>query len=250
MSTLSLNEKIGYAGGLAWVAGYINMITLMRFQAFGTMMTGNILLLARAGNEAGALHADEGNVLPDLWFYAGIIVARHFGLLAHALASKLNMEYDMILCGPVSVGLIFLSEYFTTQTIEETTSARWVVFLVAFTFGQQSAITHPIIGQPTILATGHLTNLSANLNSFVLGDGISANPDQLKLNFAIVFGLLIGAFSGGWADKRVEHYILTPITIGQVLVLANLERFHVEKKRRSLDLDPSNAPLGARMLNP
>jgi hypothetical protein len=221
MSALSMI----YASGLAAVAGYNNALCLLRFQAYGTMMTGNILMMANAVTTGNISHAHDGNVFPDLVFYALIVVAHYLGIFLHALAAQQQCTYTIMFLGPVSLVVTFVAELMTGIV-----PARWVVFAVAMNFGLQSAITQRVIGFATILATGHLSNLFACLNSHILGGGMTGKPEQVQLNFAIIYALVLGALAGAWVNIHAEHFVFTPVALIQLPLLLGVERASVSQK--------------------
>jgi uncharacterized membrane protein YoaK (UPF0700 family) len=223
------------AAGLAGVTGYANTLCLLRFAAYGTMMTGNIFMMANSITTGNISHAHDGNVFPDLLFYALIIVAHWVGIFLHAVASlprgifrprssdTSKVSYTMLVNGPIILMLTFAAEYFS-HTEEPVIPPRWSVYPVAICFGMQSAITQNVIGFAAILATGHLTNMMACLNNHMIRGGIVGKPEQLKVNFAIIYALIVGALAGAWATIHVPNYVFTPVTMIQVALLLAVER--------------------------
>jgi uncharacterized membrane protein YoaK (UPF0700 family) len=237
MSTLSLV----LAAGLAGVTGYANTICLLRFAAYGTMMTGNIFMMANSITTGNISHAHDGNVFPDLIFYVLIVFSHYFGILLHGWASlprgfcrprssdTTKTTYTMLVNGPIILMLTCAAEYFS-HTEEPSIPARWVVFAVAICFGMQSAITQNVIGFAAILATGHLTNMMACMNNHMMRGGIVGKPEQLKVNFAIIYALVVGALAGAWATIHVPNYVFTPATMIQVALLLAVERANESQK--------------------
>jgi hypothetical protein len=125
--------------------------------------------------------------------------------------------------------ITFLTEYYS-HTEKPAIPARWSVYPVAITFGMQSAITQNVIGFAVILATGHLTNCMACLNNSVMKGGIVGKPENLWVNFAILYALAAGALAGAWATIHVPNYVFTPATMIQVALLLALERANVSQK--------------------
>jgi uncharacterized membrane protein YoaK (UPF0700 family) len=205
------------------------------------MMTGNIFMMANSITTGNISHAHDGNVFPDLIFYMLIVVAHHFGIFLHGWASlprgfcrprstdTTKMSYTMLVNGPLITLLTFMAEYWS-HTSDPSIPPRWVVFAVAICFGMQSAITQNVIGFAAILATGHLTNIMACLNNHMMSGGIVGKPDQLKVNFAIIYALVVGALAGAWATIHVPNYVFTPATMVQVALLLAVERANVSQK--------------------
>merc|ERR1719460_849661 len=135
----------------------------------------------------------------------------------------------MLVNGPVIVLLTFGAEYYS-HTAEPKIPPRWVVFAVAICFGMQSAITQNVIGFAAILATGHLTNMMACMNNHMMKGGIVGKPEQLKVNFAIIYALVCGALAGAWATIHVPNYVFTPATTIQVGLLLGVESASVSQK--------------------
>jgi uncharacterized membrane protein YoaK (UPF0700 family) len=235
MSTLSLV----LAAGLAGVTGYANTICLLRFAAYGTMMTGNIFMMANSITTGNISHAHDGNVFPDLLYYVLIVVAHYLGIFLHAIASLPRgifrprssdaTTYTMLVNGPIILLLTFGVEYFS-HTEEPVIPARWSVYTVAISFGMQSAITQNVIGFAAILATGHLTNMMACMNNHLIRGGINGKKENLKVNFAIIYALMCGALAGAWATIHVPNYVFTPCTMMQVALLLAVERANATQK--------------------
>jgi hypothetical protein len=223
MSTAS----VVYAAGLAGITGYTNVICLLRYAAYATMMTGNILMAANAVTTGNISHAHDGNVFPDLLFYMLIIVAHYCGLFLHSLVSMQQMSYTMLINGPIVLVYTFVTEYMSANgTVPE----RWATFPVALCFGLQSAVTHQVIGFATILATGHLNNLFACLNAAMIGGGMAGKKDQIKVNFAIIYSLVVGALVGAWVSIHVEQYVFTQAVAVHIGLLLAVERASVSQK--------------------
>jgi hypothetical protein len=198
------------------------------------MMTGNIFMMADSITTGNVTHAHDGNVFPDLLFYALIIFAHYIGIWLHAYASvprgvcrqrsndTNRVSYTMLKNGPLLLVLTVAAEYFS-HTEEPSIPARWVVFVVAICFGMQSAISQNVIGFAAILATGHLTNMMACFNNGMMNGGIVGKRDQLKVNFAIIYALIIGSLAGAWATMHVPNYVFTPATLVQIALLLAVE---------------------------
>ena len=178
------------------------------------MMTGNIIMMANACTTGNITHAHDGNVFPDLLFYGLIIIAHYFGLFLHTIASQLyQYSFTMLINGPIILLLTFITE---VTAASGSVPARWAVYPVAVCFGLQSAITNHVIGFATILATGHLTNIFACLNHHILGAGMTGKPDQLRVNFGIIYALVVGCLLGAWVNMHSHGFVFTPAVLAQV----------------------------------
>lgn len=105
---------------------------------------------------------------------------------------------------------------------------RWNVWFVAFCFGVQSAVTFPAMGVPTMLATGHLTNIFYTGMEVFLRE--KPREDLVKTIYPLVNAgaILIGAAAGAAANLHskgsvASAFLLTPITLLQVILLETVE---------------------------
>lgn len=154
---LAQPAQLAFGAGFGFVTGYANLICIARYSAFGTMMTGNLLMMAKSFVEGG-MSAGAGHKIPLPLFFALIIGWRHFGILCYHIAGKTRFR-TMTLMGPTILFVIVAAESAWFFLDKHLIPERWNVWFVAFCFGVQSSVTFPAMGVPTMLATGHLTNI-------------------------------------------------------------------------------------------
>ena len=93
------------------------------------------------------------------------------------------------------------------------------VCIVSMIFGVQTAVTFPIIGVPTLLATGHMTNLFYILLGVILKQP-DADLSKALLPGCVVGGMAGGAITGAYAVRNCKgvgcaSFLLTPIIVIQ-----------------------------------
>lgn len=230
---LTRREQVCFGAGFGFISGYVNVICLVRYNAFGTLMTGNLLHMAKCYCEHGfAWSGRSGTLLPLPVFFFLTICARNLGLLAHHLVEKRRSIPVAPVLAPLHLGATFLAELshylFKNPWIPE----RWDVWLVAFGFGVQSQVSWPALGIPTMMATGHMSNLFNTAMQVALGEVPSSELRKVEVPAAVTIAMLAGAILGasahhrlrGRKTRRAYPFLLTPITVFQAVLLVLVER--------------------------
>lgn len=206
------------------------MVCLARYNAFPTMMTGNLLKICETLADSG-LANNASFRLPAPVFYILIICWRHFGIFCHHVARRRTQSKMVILTVMILVST-FMAEAQPYWAGERLVPVQWNVWLIAFGFGVQSAVTFPTMGVPTMMATGHLTNVMSTWTEVLLGEKPRTDLQKLKYPHVNLFALCIGALVGALANKYIErgtiasHFLLTPIVVLQVIFLVLLETLY------------------------
>lgn len=231
-----LNETTirAFCAGFGLIAGYTNVICLVRYQSFGTMMTGNLLMMAKTFAESGFSKGD--GIMPLPIFFAMVIVCRNIGLFVHYVTPKVfKGASPACVCAPLLVLSIFFAEASRHWSIHEAPE-RWNVFIVAMAFGVQSAVTFPAMGVPTMLATGHMTNMYYTCMEVAMREKDFEHLQKIITPTISVVSILLGAVLGAFANQQAKgsvhsSFLLTPITVAQAILLVMVERAKREVER-------------------
>lgn len=221
MSNVSFNAKVGLASCFAFAAGWTNVICLVRYSAYGTMMTGNLMMIAVTFCKSG-LRGSEDGLLPDPLFYVSIIIWRWLGLLVYYVVdTKLGIKPPSRALSPLIIILTLFMEYVQGAGEQPIYPERWSVWLVAFSFGVQSSVTHPTLAVPVLLCTGHMTSVFHTWMSHFFGGNVKLET-TITPSCVITF-MLVGGLMGAWADiataSHGNQFLLTPIIILQAFLL-------------------------------
>jgi len=235
MGKLSVRATALCAAGFAFATGFTNIICVTRYSAFGTMMTGNLLMTGKSYAETGMAIGADG-IFPTPLFFLLIICARNLGLFLHYLLRTrplTNKVGAATILAPIMVMAIFTLEYLKYSGLAPWIPERWHVWAVAFGFGVQSTVASRAMSVPTMLATGHLTNIWSTVVEVAMKDQPLTNLRTLLAPCAVCVAILLGAFAGASANKQftgqMEHaFLLTPITVFHAILMVLVERKSTE----------------------
>jgi len=230
-----------FGAGFGFVVGYADLICLARYQAFGTMMTGNLLMIAKNFVEMG-FSAGEHKI-PLVIFYALIIVARNLGIFLHRVAPKLVLHRQIqpaVEIAPIMFLVIFVPELYKYSFGVSLLPERWNVWFVALVFGMQRDVTRPAMGTVTMVATTHLSLIFATCMEVFLGEKNRKELRNIYYPLANTTGIFVGAMAGAWANMRWKGHIgssflLTPITTLQLFLMILAERMALEARKSAGD---------------
>eukprot|EP00747_Dinoflagellata_sp_TGD_P180817 gnl/TRDRNA2_/TRDRNA2_33906_c0_seq2.p1 gnl/TRDRNA2_/TRDRNA2_33906_c0~~gnl/TRDRNA2_/TRDRNA2_33906_c0_seq2.p1 ORF type:complete len:314 (+),score=36.12 gnl/TRDRNA2_/TRDRNA2_33906_c0_seq2:126-1067(+) len=227
---MSVRARALFCGGFGFVTGFTNVICLRRYKAFGTMMTGNLLMMGLSAVESGL--SEGGGMLPAPVFFALVIVARSLGLLLHLVLSMTPVKRVgvSLILAPAMVMVVFAAGCLRFQSAVPWIPERWDVFWVAILFGVQSAVTHPTLSTPTMVLTGHMTNMLYTTVQASLGAS-DVKMSSLVVPSSIVAAAFVGAVFGAAADvftegSKMASFVLTPICFFQGILLVWLEQIN------------------------
>lgn len=193
------------------------MVCVARYEAFPTMMTGNVLQISRT-LAANGLRVNDAHRMPSPFFFLLIICWRHFGLLVHYMAQKTNRKVFV-----VSVMILnwIMAEFALFSNLFP---EAWNVWFVAFAYGVQTAQVYPVIGKPSFVATGHLTNICNTCVAVCFGDKPRSELKEISFPVVNVSSLMLGALIGALASLHSQgtvasNFLLTPSSILQIILM-------------------------------
>lgn len=184
------------AGGaaLAFVAGYVNAVSLCYFHVPISHMTGAV---ARLSIDIASLHVPD--FINISYIITGFLLGAVFsGLIIGARNLKQSVEYPILLT--VESILLFASiALFKSK-------ASPALFVVAFACGLQNAMASTYLG--LIIRTTHMTGIVTDLGVLI---GHALRHRKVKLwKIGFLLSILIGFFVGGLAGfsifGRVNYY--------------------------------------------
>lgn len=184
------------AGGvsLAFVAGYVNAVSLCYFHVPISHMTGAV---TRLSIDMASLHFSEFINISYIVF--GFLFGAVFsGVIIGARNLKQSVEYPILLA--VESALLFASVALFQS------KASPALFVVAFACGLQNAMASNYLG--LIIRTTHMTGIVTDLGVLI---GHALRHQRVKLwKIGFLLSILIGFFAGGLAGfsifGRVNYY--------------------------------------------
>lgn len=142
------NDRVLLACGFAFTTGWVDVLCTCRYGAFGTMMTGNSIFLAKS--------VVNGHLV-DLLFYSATILSycigvgmnRHLDLLLRERTAARWIAVPVtICCLAVDLFRFFLGP------------SRWYVCFVALACGCVNVVSQKVAGVVTNAVTGNLQKLT------------------------------------------------------------------------------------------
>jgi len=211
---VSQKTKLLLGFGMAFSAGYCDVICLVRFHCFASMMTGNLIEIGRS--------AVDPAFNPIL--IACIIFCFQFGVCVHTFIEK-HYTYGSTFIAPILVLIIALVETFPLVSGYQLFDSKWVACLMAPIFGVQSSVS--MMGTmkcPTTMCTGHLQGLAGFIVSAVRQEKLNQAAQQKRaLTIAIICGVPIGAVVGALLNFHTQGHVLNNVLMSpMVAVLACL----------------------------
>lgn len=143
------------AGGIAFITGYADVVSLKRWQCFCGMLTGNTIWLGRVLAGEKGLHGPL--------FYVAIILSFFLGVALHRWADMRWTSRGASRVG-TAIGLLgFAIEIFMLfwgHSAMAFSDAKWAVLFYVPLFGViTSASSDGRLGVTTTMVTGHVTKL-------------------------------------------------------------------------------------------
>mmetsp|Transcript_128796 Transcript_128796/g.360391 ORF Transcript_128796/g.360391 Transcript_128796/m.360391 type:complete len:331 (-) Transcript_128796:162-1154(-) len=198
------------ASAFSLVAGYTDVITVIRWKGFATMMTGNLLYLGRAFLQ------DDPQIPFDQGFYLLIIVTFTLGVVAYRIA-----EMRLPARGASTMGIVFAALYLSVEVawlVEPSWAAAIGSYLLAGLtpmFGMlMAACTSGKLGAPTTMITGHIVT-AANLatKAALSGEGLTRGErHKAAMSATVLVCTFLGASTGAvvcsMSSERAEGLLL------------------------------------------
>ena len=145
-----LSKKILLTVGFSFAAGWADVISFMRYEAFAALMTGNAIKL---GVVAATKDPARG---VDTAFYACVIFSYIAGCVLFSEMKRRIPTRPSRFAAPVCFTLILASDVL----YEEIGLSRWQLCLLAPAFGIQNSFTFGgALGTNTTIITGNLAKL-------------------------------------------------------------------------------------------
>jgi len=207
----------------AFVTGYADVISMLRYKCFSSMMTGNAIMFGRAIANPGSAF-DEGP------FYYIVIM---FAFASGAVLQRVSEHFfpnrgGSIIALPVAV-LLVIAEVIELHMPSE---PDWTVAGVSHLFGVvASACSTGRMGTHTTMVTGHILSLANHLSNLMLTGSLAAQ-DTWKAIMAVMIlvGTLAGAILGAFMVAMVNlKVLLMPVPV--VLYILLWMHDHLAKPR-------------------
>ncbi|CAJ1390225.1 unnamed protein product [Effrenium voratum] len=198
----------------AIISGYADVVSLARYQAFASILTGNVIWLARVTVHPASNDKHSG------WFYAALCGSFALGAFLHRICelywpnrggSLAVLPFAMLMLMMETVYLIVDSD-----RVFDEPYLRWSVVLVSPMFGVISAACSTgRMGTHTTMVTGHVLTISGLLGNLVfLRQLREPEIQKLIMSTMVIAGTIGGACLGGWMVMTVSlHVLLFPVPI-------------------------------------
>eukprot|EP00429_Kryptoperidinium_foliaceum_P017111 CAMPEP_0176049542 /NCGR_PEP_ID=MMETSP0120_2-20121206/24618_1 /TAXON_ID=160619 /ORGANISM="Kryptoperidinium foliaceum, Strain CCMP 1326" /LENGTH=351 /DNA_ID=CAMNT_0017382969 /DNA_START=47 /DNA_END=1102 /DNA_ORIENTATION=+ len=210
------------AASFTFIVGYTNVITLLRWKSFATMMTGNTLLLGRA------VLANDAAVPHPAYYYFLVIGSFVFGTVAYNYVETKMPHRGGTLLGLVFAALMVGGEIFClVHPGEEKFSPYLLVFLTPM-FGMLT-VACPRLGAPTTMVTGHLATLGTGIAKAWFGALDPDHRNKTMMSILVVIAFMLGAGVGAWATlhkKQETEGLLLPVAPALLLLLFFTDHLH------------------------
>ncbi|CAL1153819.1 unnamed protein product [Cladocopium goreaui] len=202
----------------AVVTGYADVVSLVRYQAFASILTGNAIWLGRVAVDPKSDDQHTG------WYYVAICASFSLGSVLHRICElRWPNRGGSIAAIPLAL-LMSLTEivYMATECSFHESYLRWTVVLVAPLFGiVAAACSNGRMGTHTTMVTGHILTLTQIVGNLVMArlgyDPMKLNVDKRKsmMSIMVIAGTIAGACLGSYALVIVEvhHVLLFPVPL-------------------------------------
>ena len=230
---LGCNDEILYVHCLkSFLTGWVNTLTFVRYGCFGTMQTGNGILLARALVDK---RWDDAMFFTAIivWYYAGLFVYRGLDL---ALSYRDRHDASM---SPYVAPLYFVLLCATDACVWQFgagTHGRYELCFVALAFGGMNSLAVQISPVVTHAITGNL-NRVANALFDALFEEAGLREKQrreawLSLWVSITFLMGVAACAQFvHSCPQLSHSGFVPVAVVQCLWLWNHDRVFAREKQ-------------------
>ncbi|CAK0884904.1 unnamed protein product, partial [Prorocentrum cordatum] len=201
--------------GLSLIAGFVDVITLVRYGEFAALQTGNMIFIGRLVSEfASSEKRDSNEIWKDIGEHAANLFSNFGGVFLFCLIAKLSRW-------PVRIAALLLPMLMAGGALIDLLTPqgnKWACCLVAASMGAMNFISSPnsdLKGKlfaMTALATGNLQKCAKMFFKLVSGHRFTSAELQQTCNaVTTVVGTMTGAALAGVALSQYtfgdeEHY--------------------------------------------
>jgi len=201
--------KILLAVSFAFINGWVDALSLRKYNAFATMMVGNMLLL---GNSLavvldGQFTRPSVTWIPDPLFYTALIVAFLVGVVIFRLLERWRGWTARTIAPAIALWIIFHDVLEWSAVDQFKASNRWSVLPLAPVFGIQDAITLRQGGLATLpwCTTGHVVTIGVTMAEFSTGVVSAEQKRKCAFALAMMASMILGAIAGMTFDTITEE---------------------------------------------
>ena len=204
-------KHAGIATLFAMVAGYADVVSLVRYQAFSSILTGNVIYLGKV-----AVNPQPND--KSAWLYVMICAAFMIGAFMQRLCElKWPNRGGSIAAVPLTVVMTMVEiVYFVTGPNFQETYLKWTVVCVSPLFGVVSAACSTgRMGTHTTMVTGHILTVTQLLARRLYGEDLGLeNMRKLIMSLFVILATVFGACCGSLAIMSTKsHILLFPIPL-------------------------------------
>ncbi|KAJ8607872.1 hypothetical protein CTAYLR_008900 [Chrysophaeum taylorii] len=220
------SKKRVLVNGLAFTIGWSNVLCLLQYTTFGTMLTGNSIYWAQALAERR---------FSDAGFYASVIGAFCVGQTTFRFVDARRGPGAATAVSPVVFALALAQD---ALDFAFPASDRWHVLLLSTILGIVCALANDVDGTVVNMVTGHIQRTAAALfDLFGLGRRDAETLESLKDSSAVFLSFFLGVCCGTLAVERGlyrRHDTFAPAFTPLGLAFASLLCLHDRHVRARL----------------
>ena len=221
--------------GFSFTAGFIDLLTLVRFTQFAGMQTGNMILIGRDLYRLTLPDQSQHELLVSIAFHVATLMSHFAGVMAFCAVAHWCTK------NPVRWGAILVGTLTICGALLDLLSkgSSWSVCLVAASMGAMNFIPSPnsSLGNKlflmTVLTTGNLQKSAKMCFKFLICHNFtSEEKQQWLLAGTTIIGTIVGALIGALAlyanpfEKAYgESLLLLLVSPLQVLLLCSHDAF-------------------------
>ena len=231
LSSLRVSKRCALVNGLAFTVGWADVLCLLRYGAFGTMMTGNTMFLAQS-------------VVLARWtlvgFYAAVIGAFCAGQAFYRAVDRVVAKGT----SGTSVAPAVLALSFLQDGLGSAFPGRWHVALLSAELGIVCGLANDVDGVVVNMVTGHIQRVANAAFDFAVRDEV--RDRQFRQSCAVLFSFFLGVCGGTLATARGRAYrarnaflpVFSPLGLAFAALLCLHDR-HVRERLAHRVVDPS-----------
>lgn len=224
--SVRVSKKAALINGMAFTVGWANVLCLLQYESFGTMMTGNTMFLAQ-------------NLVLGHWvsvgFYASLIASFCIGQsIFRAIDLRLPAGRAATFVAPLALLLAVLQD---VLALMHPSTARWHLALLSCILGMVCGLANEIDGVVVNMVTGHIQKIANMLFDFVTSTHLDATRSAaLKTSSAVLASFFAGVCGGtlavegrAYASSQVFVPMFTPLGLAFAGLLC-LHDHHVRER--------------------